>query len=103
MEPETKKRCANLLRAAASQTISESDFWDEFNKLESPAHDPLANIAYEAAIHFWGNFHARNLLLMRVKPDRHQVRQGQDQLNLIAEGLEGDWPVSDVKRRLADV
>jgi hypothetical protein len=103
MEPDTKKGFADLLRAAASQTISESDFWDNFNRLESSADDPIAKIAYETATHFWGNFHERNLLLMRSKPDRHQVQQGKEQLNLIAEGLAGDWPVSELKRRLNDI
>jgi len=103
MEPKTKKQYAHLLRAAAAQTISESDFWDEFNKLESTAKDPFASIANEAAIHFWGNFHERNLLLIRTKPNRYQVQQGKDQLSLIAEGLEGDWQVSELKRRLADI
>jgi len=100
MELETKKRFADLLRSAASQTISESDFWHEFNRLESPVDDPNARVAYETATHFWGNFHEKNLLLMRSKPDRYQVRQGKEELNLIAEGLEGDWPVSELKCRL---
>ena len=103
MELETKKHFADLLRAAGSQAISESDFWDKFNGLESPANDPIAKVAYETAIHFWGNFHERNLLLMRSEPDRHQVQQGKEQLNLIAEGLEGDWPVSELRRRLQEI
>ncbi len=103
MEPETKKSFAELLRAAADQTILESDFWDKFNKLKAPSNDPFSRTAYDTAIHFWGNFHERNLLLMRSKPDRHQVQQGKDRLNLIAEGLEGDWPASELKRRLDDI
>ncbi len=97
------KRLGTLLRAAASQTISESEFWEEFNSLESPASDPVAKLAYEAATHFWANFHERNLLLMRTKPDRYQVLQGKEQLNLIANGLEGNWPIAEVKRKLDEI
>jgi len=103
MELDIKKQLAYLLRAAASQTISESDFWEKFNNVKTPANDPFARIAYETAIHFWGNFHERNLLLMRTEPDSHQVQQGKEQLNLIAEALEGDWPFSELSRRLEDI
>ena len=103
MQLDIKKQFADLLRAAAGQTISEQDFWDKFKKLELPAKDPFSRAAYETAIHFWGNFHERNLLLMRRKPDRHQVQQGKDELNLIAEGLEGDWPASELISRLQDI
>ena len=103
MEMETTKQFAHLLRAAAAQTISEPEFWDKFNKLESLAKDPFGRIVNEAAIHFWGNFHERNLLLIRTKPDRYQLQQGKDELNLIAEGLEADWSVLDLKSRLTNV
>jgi hypothetical protein len=103
MKMETKKNFANLLRAAASQTISEADFWEKFKNIEAPADDPMAKIAYENATHFWGNFHERSLLLTRSKPDRYQVQQGKAQLNLIAEGLDQDWPVEELKRKLDDI
>jgi hypothetical protein len=103
MKKETKKDFADLLRAAANQTLSESEFWEKLKNLETPADDPIARMAYETATHFWGNFHERNLLLMRSRPDRHQVQQGKDQLNIIAEGLEGDWPIPELKRKLDDI
>ncbi len=92
-----------MLRAAANQTLSESEFWEKLKNLETPADDPIARMAYETATHFWGNFHERNLLLVRSRPDRHQVQQGKDQLNIIAEGLEGDWPIPELKRKLDDI
>jgi hypothetical protein len=98
-----KKTFADLLRAAASQTISEPEFWEKLRSLELPPDDPIARIAYETATHFWGNYHERNLLLMRSKPDRHQVQQGKEQMSLIAEGLERDWPIEELKHRLDDI
>ncbi len=103
MELETRKKLATLLRAAANQSISESDFWEEFNSLTDPMQEPVAGLAYETAVHYWGNFHARNLLLMRVKPDKYQLQQGQEELNLIADGLEGNWPASELESKLKDI
>jgi hypothetical protein len=88
---------------AVRASISEGEFWKKFKSLEVPADDPMAKIAYENATHFWGHFHERNLLLMRSKPDRYQVQQGKEQLNLIAEGLDQDWPIEELKRKLDDV
>ena len=60
-------------------------------------------MAHETATHYWGNFHSRNILLIPVKPDKYQVMQGQNELNLIAEGLEMDWSASELKQKLDDV
>jgi len=103
MAIDTNKELAELLRAAARQTVAEPDFWDRFKTLADPSRDPVAAVAHETATHYWGNFHSRNLLLMKVKPDRYQVQQGQEELGLIAEGLEGGWSVSELKRRLKDI
>jgi hypothetical protein len=97
------KELATLLRAAAKQTISESDFWERLKWLSDPHCDPIAAIAYETATHYWGNFHSRNLLLIKVKPDPYQLQQGQDELNLIADGLEANWPLVEFERRLNDI
>jgi len=92
-----------LLRAAATQTVPEKDFWAQFKRLVDPAREPVAGLAYESAVHYWGNFHQRNLFLIRVKPDRHQLLQGQNELNLIADGIDGNWPIEELKRKLDDV
>jgi hypothetical protein len=99
----TNKEIAALLRVAASQTIAESDFWDRFNWLCGDSRDPIAYLALETATHYWGNFHAINLLGFRRKPDPNQLQQGQDELNLIADGLEGDWSVFELQQKLDDV
>jgi hypothetical protein len=103
MDPETQKKFAMLLRNAASQTMSESDFWSKFNHLTDSVDDPIAGFAYEAATHYWGNFHERNLLWMQVKPDRYEVRRGKDQLNLIADALDENWPASKLKLELDNI
>ncbi len=103
MELDVRKKFAALLRAAATQAIPEKDFWAQFRSLVDPVREPAAGLAYESATHYWGNFHERNLFFIRVKPDRYQVQQGQNELNLIADALDGNWPVSELKRKLKDI
>ena len=103
MELDTQKNLAALLRAAAAQTVSEEDFWAQFEKLVDPIAEPVADLAYESATHYFGNFHERNLFLIRTKPDRHQLLQGQNELNLIADALDANWPVSELEHKLKDV
>lgn len=102
MEPDVRRKLAALLRSAASQAVSEDDFWDQFNGLANLGQ-PAAALAFESATHYWGNFHQRNLFLIRVKPDPNQVSQGQDELNLIADALDQDWPISELKEKLTDI
>jgi len=103
MDKGNYTKFAALLRMAATQAISEDEFWAQFKNLADPFEDPFAGVAYETATHYWGNFHERNLLLMHVKPDRYQLAQGQNELNLIAEALERGWPIEDLKRKLGDI
>lgn len=103
MELDTRKKLASLLRAAATQTVPEKDFWAQFKRLVNPVREPVAGLAYESAVHYWGNFHQRNLFLIRVKPDRHQLLQGQNELTLIADGIDGNWAIEELKRKLDDI
>ena len=103
MDKNVQTKFASLLRAAAARGVSEDDFWKQFDALIDPFADPFAGVAYETATHYWGNFHAKNILMIPVTPNRHQVAQGQDALNLIAEALERDWPVEELKQKLHDI
>ncbi len=103
MEVETRKDLVELLRAVISQSIPEADFWKRFDLLANRSSDAWTALVHEVATHYWGNFHSRNLLGMKVKPDPYQVQQGQEELNLIADGLGGCWPIEELKRRLNDV
>ncbi len=102
MDKNVRVKLAALLRAAATQTVQEKNFWKQFRSLVDPVREPVAGLAFESATHYWGNFHARNLFLIRVKPDRYQLQQGQNELNLIADALDGDWPLSELELKLRD-
>jgi len=103
MEIDNQKKLAALLRDAATQKIAEKDFWAQFKRLVDPVAEPVAGLAYESATHYWGNFHQRNMFLIRVRPDRHQLLQGQNELNLIADALDADWPLSELGRKLENI
>jgi hypothetical protein len=92
---------ATLLRRAATQTIPETDFWIEFKAISARVKDPVVEVASESAIHYWGNFHARSIFfLIPVKPDRGQVQQGKNELNLIADGLDAGWELTVIEEKL---
>ena len=44
MEMEAQKKFASLLRDAARQTISESDFWKKFKQLADSIDDPILKL-----------------------------------------------------------
>ena len=103
MDKDTRTKFAALLRSASDCTVSEEDFWKRFEALADPFDDPIAGIAPETATHYWGNFHSKNILFIPVKPNPYQISQGQEALNLIAEGLESGWPLPELRRRLDDI
>ena len=103
MKAEDRNKLVSILRRAARQAISEDEFWAEFNALSARADEPAVDLALESATHYWGNFHSRNILLIPVKPNRWELEQGRDELQLIADGLEADWPLPELERRLKDI
>jgi hypothetical protein len=92
METRDRDALAGLLRKAASQTIPESQFWVEFNALAELVKEPIMKVALDAASNFWHNFHRKKVLfVIPVRPNRSELRQGRDELNLIAAVLETGW------------
>jgi len=104
MELEDRKNLAALLRRAAAQTIPEKDFWAAFKALSERVKEPVVDLAFESAGHYWGNFHGRSIFfLIPLQPNRGQLIQGRNELNLIAEALEGGWELPLLKAKLKDV
>lgn len=101
--PELRKEIAATLRQGADQSISEADFWRRLENWRKTVTDPRIMIAWEQADHFWGNFHATNIFLMKAKPDKHQVEQGQEHLRLLARGFEEDWNEQRMEEELHQI
>ncbi len=103
MELDDRNKLADLLRRAAAQTIPETEFWVEVKPLFERVEGPVLNVAWESAIHYWGNFHARNIFWIPKKPDRWQLENGRNELNLIAEALESGWELPVLREKLNDI
>lgn len=103
MELEDRNRLAALLRRAAAQTISETQFWAEVRALSERVGDPVMELALETATHYWGNFHARSILLIPKKPNRGQLQQGKNEMDLIAQALESGWDFPILEEKLKNI
>ncbi len=103
MTMDDLKQLAVLLKRAADRTITESEFWKELQAFPEKLNEPVIGIARESATHYWGNFHRRNIFLMRGKPNPGQLEQGKNELNLIAEALGGGWDAATLEERLKNI
>ena len=105
MELETRNMLAALLRNAAGRTISETEFWTELRAvLNNNTKDPIVQLAWESATHYWGNFHRKSIFFfIPLKPNRGQLEQGKNELNLIADGLEAGWEFPVLAAKLKDI
>jgi len=96
-EPEDfRARAVRLFQTVADGTVSETDFWPEMDRLSREAADPIIALAYEEAHHYWGNFHERNILLVRTKPKPAFVAKGRELFRTLARALEERWPEEKV-------
>jgi hypothetical protein len=104
MELNDRRQLADLLRRAATLTVSEGDFWTEYYALRGRVSDSIVEVPLESATHYWGNFHQRSIFfLIPVRPDRFQLEQDRNELNLIAKGLEEGWEISVLEEKLKDI
>jgi hypothetical protein len=99
----TRAEIADTLRRAANGTIPEEEFWQRFDRWSATFDDARILITREQAEHYWGNFHARNIFFIRVKPDEGQLRQGREALNLLAQAFEEDWPEQRLEHELHEI
>jgi hypothetical protein len=98
-EPEdSRTRAVRLFLAVADGTVSEADFWPEMDRLFQELDDPIVALAREEAHHYWGNFHARNILLVPTKPKPAFVAQGRELFRTLARALEEHWPEDKVEQ-----
>ena len=100
MEIKDRDRLASLLRRAASLAIPEAQFWVEFNDLTQRVNEPIMKISGEAATAYWEMFHRKKILhVISVSPTRAELRQGRDELNLIAAVLETGWQLPSLDEK----
>ena len=103
-QPENPRaKAVRLFQAVADAQVSESDFWAQMDPLFHEVDDPIIALAYEEAHHYWGNFHQRNVLSMRRKPDLKLVAQGRELFRTFARALEEHWPEKKVEEAMKHI
>jgi hypothetical protein len=103
MNMNTRKEIVETLRQAADGTIPEQLFWEKFKSWRRSESDPRFMTAWYHADEYWGNFHARNIFLIPVKPNKYQLKQGQDILRILAQAFEEDWHQDRIEKALNDI
>jgi hypothetical protein len=103
MDLKDRIEFAELFRRTAQGAIPEEEFWSKLSHLSERVDKQILELAQESAIHYWGNFHQRNILFICTKPNRGQLVQGQNELNLIAQAIESGWEPAVLEEKLEDI
>ena len=86
-----------MLRAAASQTTTEEQFWDDAESILTRVDEPIVKLAMNSATSYWQLFHCKKkFFLVATRPDPAEVRQARDELKLIAAVLETGWQLPEL-------
>lgn len=100
MSDTEKKQVVKLLTDAVDGLISEEGFWVEMERFFRTLGDPLVDLAFEEAHHFWGNFHEHNLFLVKTKPDPLQLSQDKETLRTLARAIQEGWSIEKTEEAL---
>ena len=90
---------AAVLDAIAAQPGWSNDLWSRFHALLERADiDGILAHADEELIHYSGQFNARNLLLLRVKPDESQMNSYKSEFRQLADAIRFGTTWDEYKR-----
>jgi hypothetical protein len=90
---------AAVLDAIAAHTGWSDHLWAQFRTLMERAEvDNILAYANEELTHYSGEFNSRNILLIRVKPDKIQVEGYQSEFQQIAKAIRSDTTWDEYKR-----
>jgi hypothetical protein len=91
---------ADVLDAWAAEPGWNDQLWNQFNSLmKLTLVDGLLAHADEEVIHYSGVFNARNILLVRVKPDKDEIAEYREEFRLIAAALRNGMGWEEYKRQ----
>jgi hypothetical protein len=90
---------AAVLEAIADNAGWSDDLWSQFHALMERAEvDGILADAAEELTHYSGEFNARNLLLIRVKPSEIQVRGYKSEFRQLANAIRSGTTWEEYKR-----
>jgi hypothetical protein len=100
MDDATRCEIAEALDNLATQESWNSDAWQRcYDLVTANWENELLKYVHDDLIHYDGNFHSRNLLGFRVKPDPHQLKDYRHEFRAIAAALRADLSLEDAKKQ----
>lgn len=98
-QEQLRLEIAGVLDAIAAQPGWSDELWSRFHALlDRAAIDGILAHADEELIHYSGEFNARNLLLLRVKPDESQVSGYKSEFRQLADAIRSGTTWDEYKR-----
>jgi hypothetical protein len=98
-QQQLRLEIAGVLDAIAAQPGWSDELWSRVHGLlDRAVVDGILAHADEELIHYSGEFHARNLLLLRVKPDESQVSGYKSEFRQLADAIRSGTTWDEYKR-----
>jgi hypothetical protein len=98
-QEELRTEIAGVFDAIAAQPRWSDELWSSFHTLMDRADiDGILAHADEELIHYSGEFNARNLLLLRVKPHESQVNSYKTDFRQLANAIRRGTTWDEYKR-----
>jgi hypothetical protein len=100
MDDATRNQIAECLESLANQQAWNPDVWQRCYDLvcANSNSDELLAYVHDDIIHYSGEFHSRNILGSRVKPDRYQLEHYRQEFRDIAASLRARRSLADAKK-----
>jgi len=100
VDETTRNTVAKCLEQLADQMVWSSELWQRCHDLVQANWDnELLKYVYDDLIHYSGEFHSRNILGFRTKPNRYQLQHYRQEFRDIATALRASMPLSEAKKK----
>ncbi len=100
MDETTRNEVAQCLELLAGQEVWNPELWQRCHDLvKANWNNELLKYVYDDVVHYSGEFHSRNILGFRVKPDRRQLEDYRYEFRSIAAALRSSMPLSEAEQK----
>jgi len=100
MDQATRNEVVECLELLAGQAEWNPDLHKRcYDLVTANLGDELLKYVHDDLIHYDGEFHSRNILGFRVKPDRYQLERYRREFRDIASALRSSMSQSEAKKK----
>jgi len=100
MEDATRNAIANLFDELADQQQWNPELWQRcYDLIRAHPDNELLAYIQDDLVHYSGEFHSRNLLGFRVKPDRYQMENYKQEFRGIASALREHLSLKEAQKK----